>query len=70
MTPHTHSLRDLEAIDTSTLVGRSELRLRLVEDFKVAPALADWVIQVVEESNEKLREEREPNRTKQMDIIQ
>jgi len=54
MNTHIPSLRDLESIDSSTLNGRSELRLILIDEFKIQPDLADWVIHLVEQSNDRL----------------
>jgi len=53
---HTHSIRDLESIDGSTLIGRSELRDCLLHNFGVSTELADWVIHLVEENNNRVAE--------------
>ena len=52
----THSIRDLESIDGSTLIGRSELRNCLLHNFGVSSELADWVIHLVEENNNRVTE--------------
>jgi hypothetical protein len=60
------SIRDLESIDNHTLLGRSQLRACLTENFHVSPELADWVVSTVQQRNEQLKRFFEQERKREM----